>query len=159
MAVKIQENMEEMQDKERRKLNIIMENVPEVSSEDENNRKEGDIKVVAEIFSKDLELQGITPLSITRLGRLKEKVRPIRICLDSENSKQLVLSAAKKLRNSPEESAKRIYIDPDLTQTERKRNFELRQELRKRRNEGEENIVIYAGKIVKKSNLVVGAYA
>ena len=64
------------------------------------------------------------------------------ISLEFEDCRRVVPTAAKKLKNSKSENGKKIYINPDLTIAERKRDYELRQELRKRRNEGEENIVI-----------------
>ena len=58
-----------------------------------------------------------------------------------------------KLRNlSLNESSKEwnIYINPDRTKHEQNTHKALRQELKRRREEGEENLIIRGGKIVSK---------
>jgi len=44
----------------------------------------------------------------------------------------------------------KVYLSPDLTPQERKENRELLMELKRRREEGEKDIMIRRGRIVKK---------
>ena len=65
--------------------------------------------------------------------------------LNSVKSKREILGSAKKLRDS--ETWSDIFITPDMTPKERERNKQLREELKRRRNEGEEGLVIRGGQI------------
>ena len=58
------------------------------------------------------------------------------------------LSNAKKLKTV--DDWKKVFITPDLDKQERLRNKELREELWRRRKDGEENLIIHKGKIVDK---------
>ena len=83
-----------------------------------------------------------------RLGKKEQgKTRLIRITVDSVKTKREILKRAKRLRDS--EKWKRVFITPDLSPKERQRNKELREDLKSRTEEGEENLVIRRGKIVK----------
>ena len=61
-----------------------------------------------------------------------------------------MLRNAKKLRNTNKEQLRKIIISPDMTVTEREINMRLREDLRIRREAGEENLVIRRGKIVNR---------
>ena len=65
--------------------------------------------------------------------------------MENESQKRQILSKAKTLRNSTEWN--RVYISPDLTPKERAENKKLRDELKRRRNEGEANLIIRKGVI------------
>ena len=59
-----------------------------------------------------------------------------------------VVGDAKSLRNAGEEY-RRIMIVPDLTIKEREENRKLREELRRRREDGERGLIIRKGRIVE----------
>ena len=59
-----------------------------------------------------------------------------------------ILNSAKKLRNT--EKWADTYISPDMTRKQREDAKELRQELRRRREAGEENLMIMRGRLVSK---------
>ena len=68
--------------------------------------------------------------------------------LGSEEEKKWALSNAKKLRNS--EKFERVYLAKDMTEEERRKDKQLRDELRnKRQAEGEASFIIRRGKIIK----------
>ena len=54
------------------------------------------------------------------------------------------LSNAKQLKTV--DDWKKVFITPDLDKQERLRNKELREELRRRMKDGEENLIIHKGK-------------
>ena len=59
------------------------------------------------------------------------------------------MQKAKNLRNST--TFKNVYINPDLTIRQQKESKALRDELKKRRNNGE-SVVIRNGEVVPKNN-------
>ena len=93
------------------------------------------------------------PSDLVRLGRKKssdpEKARPLRFKVKDIDSKNILLRAGNLLRNSRDKSIKNIYITPDLTKRQRDDAYKLRQEKKQRQGEGEENLRIVRGKIIK----------
>ena len=65
------------------------------------------------------------------------------------SQKKSLLLNAKKLRQCTGD-LKNIYINPDLSYNERQVNRSLRQELSRRKEAGETDLIIYRGSIVKK---------
>lgn len=85
-----------------------------------------------------------------RLGRLFEgrnKSRPFRFTVKDFESKHKILDCAKRLKNH--ETYSRVYLTPDLTKNQREQAFNLREEKRRRTREGEQNLIIRRGKIIK----------
>ena len=64
-------------------------------------------------------------------------------------SKNVILRAGKFLQNSADKSINSIFITPDLTKQQRDDAYKLRQEKKQRELEGEENLRIVRGKIIK----------
>ena len=107
-----------------------------------------DKEEVLSVISEGLGLEDVAVESTIRLGkREEEKTRLLRVTVESVKVKRSILQKAKKLRES--EKWKSVFITPDLSPKERKRNKELRDELKRRTDEGEEDLVIRRGKIVK----------
>ena len=73
-------------------------------------------------------------------------MRPLRVCLDNEITKQKMLSRSSQLKSKPD--WENVYVNPDMTLAERNANRLLRQELKERRNRGERNLIIRRNKIV-----------
>ena len=87
-------------------------------------------------------------LKCIRLGKEREpgdRPRPMKIEFCDQNTKHAVLRAKNKLSQS--EHFKSIYISPELTDDQRKSEFEMRKECRDRNQKGEK-VVIYRHKIV-----------
>ena len=97
-------------DKNKRKCNVIIFNFPDFDSFDNDKNYLSDLMY-------DLELDESMVDSITRIGRLSSKPRPLRVQLSSEWCKNIFLDSAYKLktmkRNWPN-----LGISPDRTQTE-----------------------------------------
>ena len=86
-----------------------------------------------------------------RLGKKTEdsstKPRLLRVTLENVEVKKQILMKAKHLRDSVDGNLSKVFISPDLTPKEREANRKLREELKARRDQGE-NVVIRNGKIV-----------
>ncbi|XP_052786980.1 uncharacterized protein LOC128222147 [Mya arenaria] len=128
---------------EEKKLNIVIHQLKE------SEKKEEDLDTVLDILNGTLNL-GIEVENVVRLGKMSEdrdKPRPVRFTVGDFDVKRKVLSRASGLKNN--EKYSRVFITPDLTQVQRKEAFHLRQEKRRREKEGERNLAIRKGRIVK----------
>lgn len=144
---KIQTAIDDYRDRETRKCNIILHNVPESDCEQPKERKEEDESIVVTMLNDSLNLAEVKLESVIRLGKKSEgRNRLTKVTLDSVKSKREILNAAKNLKGIEEWS--NIFITPDMTPKEREKNKELREELKRRRENGEEGIAIRRGKIV-----------
>ena len=101
----------------------------------------------------DLELDESMIKSILRIGRPSTKVRPLRIQLSSESSRNTFLDAAYLLKFMRRKWPK-LGISPDRPPHEMETHRSLMQEFRERRSQGE-NIHLAGDKIVQntKKNL------
>ena len=88
----------------------------------------------------------------TRLGQYKigtnVKPRLLRVTVRSDETKTNIMKRAYKLNTGVTNKSEKVYINHDLTPKERETEKELRDELRARRGNGEEDLVIRNGKIV-----------
>ena len=75
-----------------------------------------------------------------------DKGNLVKVKLKSKQAKRTALSNAKKLHH--DELYKEVYLKPDLTYKQRKKEAELRWELRQRKEAEEKNLRIVRGKIV-----------
>ena len=101
-------------------------------------------------IAKEIGIKDVEPVSVIRLGsKVSPKGRLIRVQIGSLSIKRALLSNAKKLKNHQSAQLKDVYITPDLSVQERKIQKELRAELKRRKDNGESNLKIYRGKIVK----------
>ena len=83
--------------------------------------------------------------NIQRLGPEKEGKwpRPIKVTFEDIKVKREILAKSKLLNKG---KYKNVYINPDLTPNQRQHDQKLRNELKKRRDDGEENLYIKQGK-------------
>ena len=132
-------------DKDRRKNNLVVHNLPEAEAASLAERSKQDISQFQEIVKDVFRLQVKASKSF-RVGKaVPDGHRLLIVTLEGSDMKHDILQLAPQLRNSQWEN---IYITPDLTKSERELARKLRQELRSRRSAGEENIFIKKGKIV-----------
>ena len=148
IEVKVQEAIEAYRDRESRKCNVIIHNIPESKKLEAKERREEDLQEVGSLLEEGLELKDFQVQSIVRLGkRMEDKHRLIKVTVESVKTKREILSKTKKLKNDVKWS--RTFVTPDLTPTERNRSKLLREELKRRKAAGEEGLVIRRGLIVK----------
>ena len=141
--------LEEMKDREARKLNLVIFNLKESKKEDNEDRKKDDVEAMRTLLSSISEP---LPFSRTvRLGKKGENTRPIRITMTTTANQHAVLKAAVKLRNS--EEYKEVFINKDQTPMEQK-NWKRLLDVRKKKEiasrEAEEDVtwIIRKGRVV-----------
>ena len=118
--------------------------------EEELKKDEIEIKKIFDQTNPELKSELTKILNenkIKRLGRKKTdktKPRPIKVTLPDGDMKEQIFKGCKNLKNS---NFKNISIQNDLTLEEREEGFKLRQEMRERKEKGED-ICIFRGKII-----------
>jgi len=140
---KIENKMKDEEDKRKRECNVVVHGL-----------REGNDKVVCEgIIQQQLQLQDIPVESVVRLGRggggndVQGRPRPLLVKFSSPGQKWAVVGRAKRLRNADDESLRRVMIVPDMSMDERMQDKRLRDELKRRRDNGERDVYISRGQI------------
>lgn len=128
----ITEAIDDYREREFRKENIIVFNVPEAEGPEVEDRREEDKITFMDIMTT-IKANEATPTEITRLGRPGDKPRPMKIKLSSVSIKRKVLSCCKNLKGSKYEQ---IGIAQDVSQKVRREQKARRQELSRRKQEG-----------------------
>ena len=134
-------------DKEKRKSNLVVHNLAESVGESYAEIVEQDVKKFVDIIKDALSLH-VRVVRAFRVGKKSQtKPRLLIVCTDNVEVKTDVLKMAPQLRQNALYS--NIYITPDLTWREREEGRKLRDELARRREAGEENLIIRRGKIIQ----------
>ena len=137
-------------DKERRKLNVVMHNIPESQGESYAERMEQDKAKFKNVIRDGMRLN-VNVTKAFRVGKpTQEKPRLLVVGLENAEVKIEILKMAPQLRSTEEWSD--VYITPDLTWKEREEGRKLREELRRRTKAGEDNLIIRRGRIVQRGN-------
>ena len=132
--------LEELADRERRRKNLIIYNMPEPTDGQSDQQSFKDLCSAA--FSANVNLS-----KTARLGRkFDNKHRPLLVCIDDASVRDSILYQSGKLRKH--DQFKNVYIAPDRTKFEREKHQKLVAELKQRRSNGEQNLVIRNGSIV-----------
>jgi len=149
----ITELMLEMEQRIQRSGNIIIFGIPEQSQGTIEERRSLDASAVDELLSEiDEEVPESKSLQIHRLGKPRDgRPRPLRITGFTVGQKLQVVRSARSLRNS--DNYKNVFVNSDLTPRQQREARALRVELKQRRENGENDLVIYNGKITSKSQL------
>lgn len=138
----------EVENRERRRTNLIISGLPEKEGGSADERKENDLTIVKSLLSKLDSSKDMTVSAVFRIGKLtSSRPRLLKVVCSDAELKRSILSKSKDLRNLHQ--YKNIYINPDLTPLQQAQNKKLREELRARRNLGED-VTIRHGKIVRK---------
>ena len=125
----ISEVVEEIREREKRALNVVFSG-----------------EVTKEKVDRFVEVQGGESPSKVLEVETKSKKKLYIVTLKSERQKWALIGKAKQITQSTE-GLKDIYVNPDLTKSEREIQFNLREEVRRRRLQGE-SVKIKRGKIV-----------
>ena len=130
---KIDQALHDFKERELRKNNLILYNLPESTAETGEARKEEEAKAVGK-FCECLDSEDI-PDDIVRLGERKTengaKPRPVKVTFNNENIKRKILTNSKKLRDVSE--FKKVTLTPDYTFRQRKMNNQMKSEVASRR--------------------------
>lgn len=145
----IMEEMKDVDEKKKRECNIIVMGLKEQERDDKN--------VIESLLENELGLMNVSVESVMRLRGRNEsndsnnnsvgRPNPILVKMKTAGQKWAVIGKAKNLRNAERMEYKRVMILPDLTVKERMEDKRLRDELRKRRDDGENGLYISKGQI------------
>lgn len=115
----------------------------EYESEDNEVRKKMDEDEICTLLH-DISCDNISVDSVIRLGRRKDDAvaspRPVKLVVATEDQKEKVLRMSKNLKRI--RKWQKVFLHQDLTPKQRDRRQQLVQELRRRENEGEKNLII-----------------
>ena len=141
--------VKEEEEKRKRECNLVVHGM-------KKSRERNDKEIFEGIVRDQLELMDIGVEEVIRLGRDNNlgdgevKPAPTLVRIKTSGQKWAVIGKAKKLRNAGEEF-RRVMIVPDLTVREREEDKKIRDELRRRRDNGEKRLYISKGKIVQRN--------
>lgn len=145
---KLEEDKEELDDVKRRSNNIIIHGLRELPGDDSDARVKAEDDQIADLLHA-IHCDDVSVHSVTRLGARDGNPsisRSVKVALSSEQQRDKVLSRAKNLFGN--KIFVKVYIQKDLTIKQRMKRRELVQQLKQRRDNGEENLVIANDKIV-----------
>ena len=135
----------EVTERQKRKKYLIVSGIEESTSGTIKDRLEQDTKHVEQLASQ-LGINNFHPIEIARLGQISHsRPRLLRFKCDSMATKACFLQRSKKLRSSTKH--KNVFINPDLTRIQRTHDKALRDELKRRRDNGD-LVTIRRGRIV-----------
>ena len=143
--------LNEEKDKARRRLNLIVHGVPESQSDTGISRRDDDINFVSSCLKDHLDIS-VTIEKAFRFGKRSDtqpdRPRLLKITLNSERDKSIILKRCAKLRNSENPAhIRKVFFTPDLTPGELELNKKLRADL-KEKNKDKNLYRIKNGKIV-----------
>ena len=136
----VREDVEEKMEIERRKNNIMIFGVAEMDAGEDSEAIERLFTTLKLDYTRHVESQ-------VRVGKFSpDKPRPLKLKIKTFEGKKEVLVRAKMLRDL--DSYKGVFLAPDLTRKQQAVDRDLRTNLKRIRDEGEEHSFIKSGKIV-----------
>ena len=135
--VKLTEAME----RDKRKNNLVIMGIDESKNEQETK------EFVEEIFSKLLEHDMVEYEVKGRIGKVRDKCRPVRVEVINASGRRQIMKKAKTLKE--DRKFEKIFVSPDLTRKQQEENKTLRDKLKEFRNQGMLGIKISKGCIVR----------
>ena len=142
----------EKEEREKRRNNLIIFNLPESNKNQGQERVKEDADRCEYVFGGALGVEEYSFDKVIRLGKKQEgRNRPTLVRMTEEHSKWSVIARGKQLRQSEDDVIKSLIIVPDLTEKQREEETQLRQELKRRRENGE-MCIIKRGRIVSQEN-------
>lgn len=150
---KIEDKLNDLQEREKRAKNLIWHNLPEPEGSDANERKQADISLCSKILSDVLKIKEAKVEGAIRLGKYdSERARPrlLKVVVSSEKVKAVTLTKASELRKTENPTYKKLFITPDLTPLQREKDRKLRLEKQQREEAGETDLIIRRGKVMKR---------
>lgn len=158
-----------------KEFNVCVFNIPEGTGEDKETDYKSDIKKLKQVFEGKIEIKPDDIKTVYRIGVKKtdsNKPRPFIMKFNCLSKRKEVLSLRnlfykKKVEDDIErdltdgvegiekqekKNGNRVFVHPDRTKKEVEEHRKLVDQLKKRQNEGEENIGIRNGQIIKFGN-------
>ena len=155
VAEKVEEQFKRTTEKDKEEADLIKEkeqnliyfNIPENGSDSVSERMKHEFMLLSEAYRNELKHDQIS--SIFRVGKKGENIRPLVVKFKSSETRNYVLRTSGKLSIKHQNEVKNIYVSIDRTQRQREAHKRLVDELKSRKLNGEENLVIRNNKIVQ----------
>lgn len=146
----LEDEYEEVYQRFLRRKYLIVSGIPEQTTGSVDEREEDDEEAI-ESMARAIGVPRVSPVDVRRIGRINQgRPRLLRFKCSNISVRKSLLRSSKDLKKHQEYV--NTYINPDQTMLQRKRSKELRTELKRRRDAGEE-VLIQRGKIITKSDL------
>ena len=145
--------MVEIEEREKRRSDIILFGLPESTSDEPIVRKKDDETKVKSMLVGLPDRGKLEIKSLYRLGRrMDEKARPLKVIMGNQTMRDDVLSGFRdgKLDLSTYDEGS-IQFSRDRTKAEREDYRKLRKELNDRKEKGESDLIIRNGRIKKRT--------
>ena len=143
--------LDEVEQRQRRMNNVMIFGLPE-STEALADRRRFDEANIQELFS-EVGAVGICPINFRRIGKIVEgRCRPLRVEMSATANADRVIRSGRKLRNSSR--FRRVFVSKDLTKSQQEEVRNLRTELVRRRDLGED-VVIFRNQVHARESLPV----
>ena len=122
---------DELKERERREVNLIIHNVNESSSLDKRECEARDLSGLQKLFNL-LQIQIDVAQAVKFTRREGEKLgnnpRPLKVVLRRKEDRDLVLSNSHKLNKCAQEEWRKVSVVSDLTRNQRKEESDLRKQ-------------------------------
>lgn len=148
-SIERHEMMHEIDERLRRRTNVIIAGIEELTSGSILERQvhdEENVKRIAEELNVQVSVSQTTRIGVQRSGGK----RLLRVTLRDEESRWQLLRSAKSLRSTTH--FKQVFINPDRTPMEQLMFREYSKEIQERRANGED-VVFYGGRVMKRSEV------
>ena len=140
-------HMEELGERNKRRNNVVLYNVPESTKEDPKERQSDDMVRCCDLFEGLLRVMDVKMESTVRMGKKEEGRKCLLLVkLSNESEKKSILANAKNLKGEENPWKKRVGISRDMTKMERDQGMKLREELKARRAVGDQTWYMKNGK-------------
>ena len=155
LKTQLAEDKHEEWEIEQRKTSVIIHGIAESTMDTLDERIETDLLQVAGML-QELDLNDVKVEKVIRLGKKAPsgekdtKPRPLKVIVDNEDNKWRIVRNAKNLRDSKDGGWERVFVHQDLTPRQREARNKLVQQLKTRVAQGEKDLIIYRGAVVKK---------
>lgn len=144
-----EEKYREREEKERKKNNLVMYNLKESIAETAEERKKDDEQKCQHILA-EAKTEQATVVNVIRMGKKQQgRTRPLLVKLENSNMKYDILKNAKNLKTTQQEWIKKVSITRDMTVREREESKRLYEQLKQKRNNGEEGWYIRDGRLLQ----------
>lgn len=141
--------LKECEQRQYRSSNILVFGLPEKTTGSLQERKEFDENEMEKLI-EFLKLEEVEIEKCHRIGKpIRDGQRMLKMRVESVDTKKEILRKSKLLKDSPFSN---VFLRPDLTPLQQEARKRIQKELKERRESGED-VVIYKGRIQKKSDL------
>jgi hypothetical protein len=149
----VDKKLAEAREREKRERNLVFVNIKESAAAAATERKREDIAEVKKVLDKVVQLAEDEIREVFRLGQVGgNKPRLLKVVMKDKEKKYEILRKSKDLNQGINDPRKKVYVNPDYSKEQRQANKELREEFKRRVGQGEKDIKIIKGKIVKLEN-------